>query len=82
MNWLNWYHSDTITIMAMTLRLTADEEIILERLAKQLNLSKQKALVEAMKMVEAESLKKRRLDEALKYVLTHDKELMDRLADA
>lgn len=68
--------------MAMTLRLTEDEELILERLAKQLNLSKQKALVEAMKMVEAESLKKRRLDEALKYVLTHDKELMDRLADA
>jgi hypothetical protein len=68
--------------MAMTLRLTADEEMILERLANQLNLSKQKALIEAMKMVEAQSLKKRRLDEAMKYVLTHDKELMDRLADA
>ena len=66
----------------MTLRLTADEEMILERLANQLNLSKQKALIEAMKMVEAQSLKKRRLDEAMQYVLTHDKELMDRLADA
>lgn len=68
--------------MAMTLRLNEEEELILERLAKQLNLSKQKALIEAMKIVEQESAKRRRVDEALHFVLTHDKELMDRLADA
>jgi hydrogenase maturation factor HypF (carbamoyltransferase family) len=68
--------------MAMTLRFTEEEELILERLAKQLNLSKQKALIEAMKLVEKESLKKRRLREALDFVLTHDKELLERLADA
>lgn len=68
--------------MAMTLRLNEEEELILERLAKQLNLSKQKALIEAMKIVERESAKRRRVDEALHFVLTHDKELMDRLADA
>ena len=68
--------------MAMTLRLTDEEEVILDRLAKQLNMSKQKALIEAMKLVERESLKKRRLKEALDYVLTHDKELLERLADA
>lgn len=68
--------------MAMTLRLNEKEELILERLAKQLNLSKQKALIEAMKIVEQESAKRRRVDEALHFVLTHDKELMDRLADA
>lgn len=68
--------------MAMTLRLTDEEEEILERLAKQLKMSKQKALIEAMKLVERESLKKRRLKEALDYVLTHDKELLERLADA
>jgi predicted transcriptional regulator len=68
--------------MAMTLRLSTEEEQILDRLAKQLNLSKQKALIEAMRMVEQESARKRRVDQALHFVLTHDKELMQRLADA
>jgi hypothetical protein len=68
--------------MAMTLRLTPEEEQILERLALQLGTSKQKALIEAMKMVEQQSAKKRKLDDALQFVLTHDKELMQRLADA
>ncbi len=68
--------------MAMTIRLTPDDEIVLERLATQLGLSKQKALIEAMRMVEHQSQKKRRLDEALEFVLTHDKALMERLADA
>jgi hypothetical protein len=66
----------------MTLRLTQEDEEILTRLAEQLGLSKQKALLEAMRMVERESRKKRRVNEALQFVLTHDKELMDRLADA
>ncbi len=66
----------------MTLRLTPEEEQILERLALQLGTSKQKALIEAMKMVEQQSAKKRKLDDALQFVLTHDKELMQRLADA
>jgi hypothetical protein len=68
--------------MAMTLRLTPEEEQILERLALQLGTSKQKALIEAMKMVEQQTAKKRKLDDALQFVLTHDKELMQRLADA
>ena len=68
--------------MAMTLRLTTEDELILERLAQQLGLSKQKALLEAMRLVEQESRKKRRLEEAFNYVMTHDKELMERLADA
>lgn len=68
--------------MAMTLRLTAEEEKILGRLASQLGTSKQKALIEAMKMVEQKTAKKRKLDEALQFVLSNDKELMQRLADA
>ena len=68
--------------MAMTLRLTEEDEVILTRLAEQLGLSKQKALLEAMRMVERESRKKRRVNEALQFVLSHDKELMDRVADA
>jgi len=77
-----WYHTDTIILMAMTLRLTAEEEKILGRLASQLGTSKQKALIEAMKMVEQNTAKKRKLDEALQFVLSNDKELMQRLADA
>ena len=68
--------------MAMTIRLNADDELVLERLATQLGLSKQKALIEAMRMVENQSQKQRRLDDALKFVLNHDKALMERLADA
>ena len=68
--------------MAMTIRLTPDDELVLERLATQLGLSKQKALIEAMRMVENQSQKQRRLDEALNFVLTHDKARMERLADA
>ena len=68
--------------MAMTIRLTAEDEQVLERLSLQLGLSKQKALIEAMRMDEHQSQKRRKLDEALKFVLTHDKDLMERLADA
>ena len=68
--------------MAMTLRLTQDDEIVLERLATQLGLSKQKAIIEAMRMVELQSQKQRRLDQAIDFVLTHDKALLERLADA
>ncbi len=68
--------------MAMTLRLTQDDEIVLERLATQLGLSKQKALIEAMRMVELQSQKQRRLDQAIDFVMTHDKALLERLADA
>jgi hypothetical protein len=35
-----------------------------------------------MKLVEQQSAKERRLEEAMQFVLTHDKELMQRLADA
>lgn len=66
----------------MTLRLTEEEEQILERLAAQLGLSKQRAIIEAMKMVEKQSLRQRQLAYAREFVMTHDKALMERLADA
>lgn len=68
--------------MAMTLRLTAKEEATLERLADQLGLSKQKALIAAMNSMELKSKRQRDLEFAREYVMTHDKELMERLADA
>ncbi len=77
-----WYHFDTVSIMAMTLRLTLEEEQILNRYAKQTGLSKQKAIIHALRLVETQSAKQIRLDEAVEFVLSHDKELMERLADA
>jgi predicted transcriptional regulator len=77
-----WYHFDTVRIMAMTLRLTEEEKATLERLAQQLGVSKQKALIEAMNQMETKAKRKRDLAFAREFVMTHDKELMERLADA
>jgi len=66
----------------MTLRLTDEDEATLERLAQQLGVSKQKALILAMNNMEHRAKRKRDLAFALEYVMTHDKELMERLADA
>jgi len=66
----------------MTIRLNEEEEQILERYAKQTGLSKQKAIIHALKRSENVSAKQLRLAEAVDFVLTHDKELMERLADA
>jgi len=66
----------------MTLRLTDEDEATLERLAQQLGVSKQKALILAMNNMEHRAKLKRDLAFAREYVMTHDKELMERLADA
>ena len=68
--------------MAMTLRLTEEDEPTLERLAEQLGVSKQKALIVAMNNMEHRAKRKRDLEFARDYVMSHDKELMERLADA
>lgn len=68
--------------MAMTLRLTEEELATLDRLAQQLGVSKQKAIVEAINNLEAKQKRKRDLNFAREFVMTHDKELMERLADA
>ena len=77
-----WYHFATITLMAMTLRMTVEEEATLERLANQLGLSKQKALIVAIESLEAQSKLRKDLEFAREFVMTHDKELLERLADA
>ena len=62
--------------MAMTLRLTEEDEATLERLAEQLGVSKQKALIVAMNNMEHRAKRKRYLEFARDYVMSHDKELM------
>ena len=68
--------------MAMTLRLTPEQDARLEALAKALGVSKQKAAAMAIENFDADQVRKKLLANAMNFVMTHDKELMDRLADA
>ena len=68
--------------MAMTLRLTAEQDKALETIAEQLGCSKHQAVIRAIESFDAKSNRKKQLDEIMKIVLVRDKELLDRLADA
>ena len=76
------YQNDTITVMAMTLRLNAELEEKLNGIASELGCSKQKAIEVMIEAYDVRSKRKAELDEALEFVLSHDKKLMERLADA
>ncbi len=68
--------------MAMTLRLTPEQDARLEALAKALGVSKQQAVLMAIENFDADRVRKKLLTNAMNFVLTHDRELMERLADA
>jgi predicted DNA-binding protein len=68
--------------MAMTLRLTPEQDARLEALAKALGVSKQQAVLMAIENFDADQVRKKLLTNAMNFVLTHDRELMERLADA
>jgi hypothetical protein len=65
----------------MTLRLTEEEERVLTRLSQLTGLSKQKAMIEAIRLMEQQLKRKHDLAAAREFVTTHDRELMQRLAD-
>lgn len=68
--------------MAMTLRLTDKEEVLLNELSETLGLSKQQTVIYALKQLDAAQIRRNSLDSAFEFVMTHDKALMERLADA
>ena len=68
--------------MAMTIRLTDELDEKLERLAAALGVSKQQAVIHAIELSDAKSVRQQQLDEARAFVLSHDAELMEKLADA
>jgi predicted transcriptional regulator len=68
--------------MAMTIRLTAELDAKLERLANELGVSKQQAVIHAIELSDARSIREQQLAEARSFVLNHDKELMEKLADS
>ncbi len=68
--------------MAMTIRLTDELDAKLERLANDLGVSKQQAVIQAIELSSAKSIRELQLAEARNFVLTHDRDLMEKLADA
>jgi predicted transcriptional regulator len=66
----------------MTIRLTAELDAKLERLANELGVSKQQAVIHAIELSDARSIREQQLAEARTFVLSHDKELMEKLADS
>lgn len=73
---------DTISVMAMTVRLTEELEITLGLIAQERKVSKQRVIEELIEAAGERSLRKARLAQAFELVMTRDKELMERLADA
>ena len=68
--------------MAMTLRLTQEQDSKLEMIAARRRISKQRALEALIEEADEKEFVRKRLDEAYNLVMTRDKELMERLADA
>jgi predicted transcriptional regulator len=68
--------------MAMTVRLTEELEITLGLIAQERKVSKQRVIEELIEAAGERSLRKARLAQAFELVMTRDKELMERLADA
>ncbi len=68
--------------MAMTLRLTEEQELTLGLIAEERKVSKQRVIEELIEAAGEKSLRKARLAQAFELVMTRDKELMERLADA
>jgi predicted transcriptional regulator len=68
--------------MAMTLRLTEEQDARLDALAELLGVSKQAVVSMAIDRFDAAAARQKLLDEAFDLVMTRDKELMERLADA
>jgi predicted transcriptional regulator len=68
--------------MAMTLRLTPEQDSKLEQIAADLGISKQQAIVETIESYDLRAKRRRLMDEAFELVMTRDAELMRRLADA
>lgn len=68
--------------MAMTLRLTAEQDQKAQDLADSLGCSKHQAIITALEAFDAKQHRMRQIDQIMDIILVRDKELLDRLADA
>ena len=76
------YHFDTISVMAMTLRLDPDTDLRLTELAKALGISKSQAVVTAVERLIASQSSETVTSRIFDKVLERDAELLQRLSDA
>lgn len=65
--------------MAMTLRLTAEQEAQLTALAEKKNISKQQAVALAIEEAHAREVHDAQVDEAIKYAITRYADVLERL---
>ena len=68
--------------MAMTLRLTPEQDAMLTALAERRGISKQQAALEAVDKLIADEVRHLRFVAAANNILERDAELLKRLADA
>lgn len=68
--------------MAMTLRLTPEQDARLEAIAESLGVSKHQAVIDLIETVDLSAQRRIKLDAIFDKVMQRDAELMERLADA
>lgn len=68
--------------MAMTIRLTEEQDLKLAQIAHDRQVSKQRAIEVLIEEADEREFIRKRIDEAFEKVMTRDKELIERLADA
>lgn len=68
--------------MAMTVRLDPETDALLTKLAEQTGMSKQAVIGQAIRNFDTTTTRDKDLAAAMEFVLSHDSNLMTRLADA
>ena len=68
--------------MAMTIRLTEEQDAKLAQIAHDRQVSKQRAIEVLIEEADEREFIRKRIDQAFEKVMTRDKELIERLADA
>lgn len=76
-----WYHADTITLMAMTLRLTAEQEAQLTELSEMWGISRQQAVTRAIDQMLAKLDYEAKKREGLDFIYSEYAGLIKRLGE-
>lgn len=75
-----WYHDGTVGLMAMTLRLTDEQDTRLTELARMQGISKQQAVARLIDAAAERATKDERLRAIAARVKDRDADLLERLA--
>lgn len=75
-----WYHRGTMDVMAMNLRLTDEQDRILQELADAQHISKHEAVLRAIESHAERVRVSREVEEYADYALERYEQLLDRLA--